>query len=74
MASSVDLSPREAEVLALFADGKSTDDVAILLGVSKATVMFHYRRIAERWGTLNRTHTVIEAIKKGAIALPKSER
>ena len=59
------LSVREAQVLALFAEGKSAEDVAQLIAISPATVMFHYRRVAERYGTLNRTHTVVEALRRG---------
>jgi DNA-binding CsgD family transcriptional regulator len=59
------LSDREVQVLALFAEGKSAGDVSILLAISTSTVMFHYRRVAERYGTLNRTHTVVEALRRG---------
>ena len=65
----VSLSPREREVLTWFARGKSSDDVAAIIGIATATVMFHYRNVASRYGTLNRTHTVVEAIRRGAIDL-----
>ncbi len=63
------LSHREMEVLRWFALGKSTEDVADILGLSPATVMFHYRNVATRYGTLSRTHTVVEAVRRGAITL-----
>jgi LuxR family quorum sensing-dependent transcriptional regulator len=63
-----ELSTREREVLQLFAGGMSAEDVAALLEISVGTVMFHYRNVAERYGTLNRTHTVVEAIRRGEIA------
>lgn len=63
----VSLSPREREVLTWFARGKSSDDVAAIIGIATPTVMFHYRNVATRYGTLNRTHTVVEAIRRGAI-------
>jgi DNA-binding CsgD family transcriptional regulator len=63
------LSEREREVLQWFAEGKSCEDVASIVGISPATVMFHYRNVAQRFGTLNRTHTVVEAINRGAISL-----
>jgi LuxR family quorum sensing-dependent transcriptional regulator len=63
------LSEREREVLRWFAEGKSCEDVASIVGISPATVMFHYRNVAQRFGTLNRTHTVVEAINRGAITL-----
>ncbi len=63
------LSPREHQVLEWMARGKSADDVASILEISAATVMFHYRNVAERYGTLNRTHTVVEAMRRGELAL-----
>lgn len=63
------LSDREREVLRWMAQGKSADDVAEILGISAATVMFHYRNVAVRYGTLNRTHTVVEALRRGGLAI-----
>ena len=63
------LSAREVEILGWFAAGKSAADVADILGISPATVMFHYRNVAARLGTLNRTHTVTEAVRRGLIRL-----
>jgi DNA-binding CsgD family transcriptional regulator len=63
------LSAREREVLLWFAEGKSAEDVAGILNIAAATVMYHYRGVAARYGTLNRTHTVVEAIRRGALQL-----
>lgn len=63
------LSGRERDVLSWFAAGKSAQDVADIMGITAATVMFHYRNIADRYGTLTRTHTVVEAIRRGAISV-----
>ena len=68
------LSDREQEVLGWFAEGKSAEDVAGILGISPATVMFHYRKAAERMGTLNRTHTVVEAYRRGSLHSPLPTR
>ena len=65
MAEASGLSAREAQILTLFAEGKSAADVAQLLSITPRTVMWHYRRVADRYGTLNRTHTVIEALRRG---------
>lgn len=67
--SKYELTPRESEILHWFAKGKSAEDTAQLVGISASTVMFHYRQIAHRYGTLNRTHTVCEAIRHGALVL-----
>jgi DNA-binding NarL/FixJ family response regulator len=61
------MSKRETEVLSLFSHGKSADDVALLLSISRGTVMDHYRRISTRLETCNRAHTVAEAMRRGLI-------
>lgn len=58
------LTPREVEVLRWLAEGKTSEDVAAILGISAATVMFHCNKAAERLGTLNRTHTITEAMRR----------
>ncbi|HWA19773.1 MAG TPA: helix-turn-helix domain-containing protein [Devosia sp.] len=65
------LSSREQEILRWFAEGKSAEDVAAIMAIAPATVMFHYRNVALRFGTLNRTHTVVEAIRRGLLRLPE---
>lgn len=56
------LSDRVREVLVLLAYGLSAEEAAGILGVTKATVMFHFRVAQDHYGTNNRTHTVVEAI------------
>ncbi|HWA19853.1 MAG TPA: helix-turn-helix transcriptional regulator [Devosia sp.] len=63
------LTTREREVLTWFGRGKSTEDVAQILGLSPATISFHYDRAAEKLETGNRTQTVAEAIRRGEIEL-----
>ena len=65
----VHLSPREREVLEWLAQGKSAEEVGIILSIASATVMFHYRNVALRLGTLNRTHTIVEAMRRGLLPL-----
>jgi DNA-binding CsgD family transcriptional regulator len=60
-------SDRELEVLSWFSQGKIAEDVAVILGISPTTVMFHYRNAAEVLGTVNRTHTVAVALRLGLI-------
>jgi DNA-binding CsgD family transcriptional regulator len=66
------LSAREFEVLRWMAEGKSAEDVAEIVAISAATVMFHYRNVAMRLGTLNRTHTIVEAMRQGLLPLPNA--
>jgi DNA-binding CsgD family transcriptional regulator len=64
------LNEREREVLTWLAKGKDAAAVAIIMGLSAATVMYHCREAQKRLGTLNRTHTVAVAIGKGFIPAP----
>lgn len=52
------LSPREQEVLKILATGKSNDQIARLLGISRRTVQKHLERIYARLGVENRTAAV----------------
>ena len=65
----VGISEREREILRWLAEGKSSEDVADILGIATATVMFHYRNIAERFGTLTRAHTVAEGFRRGVLSI-----
>lgn len=57
------LSPREREVVSWLASGKTADDIACILGLSPRTVEYHIANAGLKLGTLNRTHTVVEAIR-----------
>lgn len=72
--SRYDLTCREREVLQWFARGKSAGETALLIGISSSTVMFHYRQVAGRYETLNRTHTVCEAIRRRTLVLDLATR
>jgi DNA-binding NarL/FixJ family response regulator len=60
-----DLSPREREVLSLMVQGKSNRDIAVLLGITEATVKCHVSVILERLGVTDRTQAVIAALQRG---------
>jgi DNA-binding CsgD family transcriptional regulator len=62
------LSPREREVLALFAQGKSARDVGLLLEISPRTVDVHSASIIHKLGAQNRVHAVAMAIRAGILA------
>ena len=51
---SVHLSPREAEVLALYASGETAERVARLLYISRETVLDHVRRIRTKYAAADR--------------------
>ena len=61
------LTPREREVLQLVAEGKTTKEVAKLLGISAKTVESHRTRIMKKLDTPNTAGIVRYAIRLGLI-------
>ncbi len=61
------LTPREREVLQLIAEGKTTKDIAGLLGVSIKTVESHRVRIMEKLDIRQTAGLVRYAIRRGLI-------
>ena len=59
------LSEREIEVLKWTADGKSAQDVAQILGLSKNTIDFHIRNAILKLAAPNKTAAVVRAILMG---------
>ncbi|MCL4241053.1 MAG: AAA family ATPase [Dehalococcoidia bacterium] len=59
------LSAREAEVLALVAEGRSNREIAGVLVLSEATVATHVRHILEKTGAANRTEAAALAFRHG---------
>jgi DNA-binding NarL/FixJ family response regulator len=60
-----DLTPREAEVLALIADGLSNTEIAQRLVISNATVKTHVNRIFMKTGARDRAQAVRYAFQHG---------
>ena len=61
------LSPRETEVLALVAAGKSNPTIASTLFVSEATVKTHLLHVFEKLGVSDRTRAVTRAMELGLL-------
>jgi len=61
------LSRRELEVLGLVAQGRSNDDVARALFLSRATVKSHLVHVYEKLGVDSRTAAVAEARRRGLL-------
>ena len=57
-----DLTPREAEVLGMAAQGLTNKQIAFGLGISEHTVKFHMSAVFEKLNVSNRA----EAVRKGA--------
>jgi DNA-binding CsgD family transcriptional regulator len=60
-----DLSPREIEVLHLMASGKSNQEIAEALFISRNTVSTHVRNILTKTGSANRTEAAAYAMRYG---------
>nr|WP_272918331.1 LuxR C-terminal-related transcriptional regulator [Microbacterium sp. TL13] len=51
------MSTREAEVLGLYASGETAEHVALLLHISRETVLDHIRRVRAKYAAVERTAT-----------------
>jgi DNA-binding CsgD family transcriptional regulator len=63
------LSPRETEVLAWAACGKTTKATADRLELSDETVLAHIRAVCRKLNATNRTHAVAIALVHGIIRI-----
>jgi DNA-binding NarL/FixJ family response regulator len=61
------LTPREAEVLALLAEGLNVGAIASRLFVSESTAKTHVSRIYEKLGAANRAQALMSAVRLGLI-------
>jgi PAS domain S-box-containing protein len=61
------LTPRQAEVLRLLADGLTTEAIARQLGVARETVRNHVRALLKRLGVHSRLEAVVEARQRGLL-------
>ena len=65
------LSPREREVLQLYAEGKITRQIASLLHISPKTVEFHRRQIMDKAGCSSFVDLIKYAIREGLATFQK---
>jgi DNA-binding NarL/FixJ family response regulator len=63
------LSPREMQVLALIAKGKSNKEIGTALNVAEVTVKVHVTGILSKLNAADRTQAIVTAIKRGIIQL-----
>jgi DNA-binding NarL/FixJ family response regulator len=64
------LTSRELEVLRLLARGKTNQDIAEDLLISRATVKAHVQHIIVKLGVSDRTQAVVRAFELGLVRLP----
>ena len=63
------LTPRERELLQWSAHGKSADDIACILGVTRNTVESHQRNIREKLDAINVAHAIVKALRRQEIQI-----
>ncbi len=63
-----ELTPRELEVLGLVTQGKTNQEIAESLFISKATAKVHVQRIITKLGVSDRTQAVVRAFELGLAA------
>jgi len=67
--ASLKLTPREAEVLFWISEGKSNQDIGIILGARTGTICKHVEHILSKLNVENRTTAALIAFeKRGSIA------
>lgn len=71
--SSVQLSPREYEVLQLLAQGQTNREIARALTVSISTVKIHVEHILAKLGVCDRTQAAVHAIELGLLEIATRE-
>jgi DNA-binding CsgD family transcriptional regulator len=59
-----DLSPRQREILALVAAGRTSKEIASALGISESTVNWHLANVFARLGASSRAEAVALAMRE----------
>jgi len=65
--NTLNLSPREREILALLADGKTQKQIAAALVISPKTVATHIQHLLGKLGVHSRTQAVAQAFQLGLV-------
>ena len=63
------ITPREAEVLRLLADGLANKEIGARLSISSHTAKFHVESLLRKLDAVNRAEAVREGIRRGLIGL-----
>jgi DNA-binding NarL/FixJ family response regulator len=66
---SVALTSRQREILALMAEGFSTEEIAQRLAINRKTVRSHLTGLYRRLEARNRTEAVVRAVRVGIVSL-----
>ncbi|MET1412198.1 LuxR family transcriptional regulator [Roseibium sp. HPY-6] len=66
--SSDHLSPRERECVYWSAEGKTNNEIGVILSISENTVSSYMISAARKLGAVNRAHTIATAIRSGIVS------
>jgi len=66
---SKDLTPRQREILQMYAEGRAIKEIASHLRLSEKTVEFHKHHIMEAFDLRSNADLILFALKKGLIAM-----
>jgi DNA-binding NarL/FixJ family response regulator len=66
---SIELTPREKEVLACITQGRSNREIAEKLNIAEKTVRIHVSSVLDKMGARDRTQATIYAIQRGLVHL-----
>lgn len=64
------LTRREYQILTLLAQGKTSNEIAGILGVTAATIEFHRGHLLEKFSARNVADLIVKAISTGYLTLP----
>lgn len=64
------VSHREADILYWVMEGKTDDEIGIIMGLGKTTVKFHVRNAMAKLGANNRITAAVKALKSGLLLGP----
>lgn len=67
-AAGLKLTQRELECLRWSREGKTSWEIAHILGISQSTIIFHMKNAVAKLGAANKTQAVIAAIERGLIS------
>jgi DNA-binding NarL/FixJ family response regulator len=65
--STVELKPRESEVLVCIAQGRSNWEIAEQLHIAEKTVRIHVSSVLDKMGARDRTQATIYALQRGLV-------
>jgi DNA-binding CsgD family transcriptional regulator len=65
----LDLTPREIQILEWIASGKSDWQIGVILDISNKTVNYHAENLKRKYGVATRIQVVVAAMREGHISL-----